>query len=72
MTEWRLEAFKAWKEMIEPEWANVKYEKPKFQDISYYSAPVQKPKLDSLDHVDPELLKTFEKLGISIDEQKRL
>ncbi|MFK5959025.1 MAG: Fe-S cluster assembly protein SufB, partial [Lutibacter sp.] len=72
MTEWRLDAFKIWKEMEEPEWANVNYEKPKFQEISYYSAPIQKPKLDSLDEVDPELLKTFEKLGISIDEQKRL
>ena len=72
MTKWRLEAFKVWSEMKEPDWANVNYEKPKFQDISYYSAPVQKKKLDSLDEVDPELLKTFEKLGISIDEQKRL
>ena len=45
--------------MKEPEWANVRYEKPKFQDISYYSAPVQKKQLDSLDQVDPELLKTF-------------
>lgn len=72
MTEWRLDAFKIWKEMEEPDWANVKYEKPDFQGISYYSAPKQKPKLESLDQVDPELLKTFEKLGISIDEQKRL
>ena len=72
MTNWRLEAFKIWKEMKEPEWANVRYEKPSFQDISYYSAPIQKPILDSLDQVDPELLKTFTKLGISIDEQKRL
>jgi Fe-S cluster assembly protein SufB len=58
--------------MEEPDWANVNYEKPDFQAISYYSAPVQKKKLDSLDEVDPELLKTFAKLGISIDEQKRL
>ena len=72
MTNWRLEAFKIWKEMKEPEWANVRYEKPSFQNISYYSAPIQKPILDSLDQVDPELLKTFTKLGISIDEQKRL
>ena len=72
MTEWRLDAFRVWKEMKEPEWANVRYEKPSFQDISYYSAPKQKPKLNSLDEVDPELLKTFEKLGISIGEQKRL
>ncbi|MBE0424555.1 MAG: Fe-S cluster assembly protein SufB, partial [Lutibacter sp.] len=72
MTEWRLDAYRVWKEMTEPEWANVHYEKPSFQDISYYSAPKQKPKLNSLDEVDPELLKTFEKLGISIGEQKRL
>ena len=72
MTEWRLEAFQIWKKMKEPNWANVKYEKPNFQDISYYSAPKQKKELESLDEVDPELLKTFEKLGISIDEQKRL
>jgi Fe-S cluster assembly protein SufB len=72
MTEWRLEAFKIWQTMTEPDWANVTYEKPDFQNISYFSAPKKKPKLDSLDQVDPELLKTFEKLGISVDEQKRL
>jgi len=72
MTEWRLDAFKIWKEMKEPDWANVTYTKPNFQEISYYAAPKKKPKLESLDQVDPELLKTFEKLGISIDEQKRL
>ena len=72
MTEWRLEAFRYWKEMVEPEWANVKYQKPDFQAISYYSAPNSKPKYDSLDEVDPELLATFEKLGISLDEQKKL
>ena len=72
MTQWRLEAFKAWKEMKEPEWANVLYKKPDFQAISYYSAPNSKPKYDSIDEVDPELLATFEKLGISLDEQKKL
>ena len=72
MTEWRLEAFKIWSEMIEPEWANVQYKKPDFQDIAYYSAPKKKPKLNSLDEVDPELLATFEKLGISLEEQKKL
>ncbi|HRB71352.1 Fe-S cluster assembly protein SufB [Flavobacterium sp. WV_118_3] len=72
MTEWRLEAFRAWTEMIEPEWANVHYEKPDFQAISYYSAPKKKDKYQSLDEVDPELLETFKKLGISIDEQKKL
>ena len=72
MTDWRLKAFKSWQEMEEPEWANVKYSKPDFQKISYYSAPKGKDKYDSLDEVDPELLKTFEKLGISINEQKKL
>ncbi|QQU03392.1 Fe-S cluster assembly protein SufB [Myroides odoratus] len=72
MTNWRLEAFRIWKEMTEPEWANVHYEKPDFQSISYYSAPKSKDKYTSLDEVDPELLETFNKLGISIDEQKRL
>lgn len=72
MTEWRLEAFRYWQTMIEPEWANVHYEKPDFQAISYYSAPVKKPKFNSLDEVDPELLDTFNRLGISLDEQKKL
>ena len=72
MTEWRLEAFRAWEKMIEPEWGNIHYEKPDFQAISYYSAPNTKPKFDSLDEVDPELLETFKKLGISMDEQKML
>ena len=58
--------------MTEPEWANVKYPKPNFQEIAYYSAPKKKPKLNSLDEVDPDLLETFKKLGISIDEQKKL
>ena len=72
MTSWRLDAFKSWKEMIEPEWANVNYKKPDFQAISYYSAPNSKPKYDSIDEVDPELIATFKKLGISLDEQKKL
>lgn len=72
MTEWRLEAFRIWQNMEEPEWANVKYDKPDFQAIQYYAAPKKKPSLKSLDEVDPELLKTFEKLGISLEEQKRL
>jgi Fe-S cluster assembly protein SufB len=72
MTKWRLDAFKKWQEMKEPEWANVKYEKPDLQKISYYSAPSNKPKYNSLDEVDPELLETFKKLGISVDEQKKL
>ncbi len=72
MTKWRLEAYRSWLTMKEPEWANVKYEKPDFQGISYYSAPKKKNQYKSLDEVDPELLKTFDKLGISIDEQKKL
>ena len=72
MTEWRLEAYKAWKEMDEPEWANVKYNKPDYQSISYYSAPMKKDKYKSLDEVDPELIETFNRLGISLDEQKKL
>ena len=62
MLEWRLDAFQTWSKMIEPNWANVHYQKPDFQAISYYSAPKQQKTLDSLDEVDPELLKTFEKL----------
>ncbi len=69
---WRLDAFQKFQQMTEPDWANVSYSKPDLQAISYYSAPKQKKKLDSLDQVDPELLKTFDKLGISIEEQKRL
>lgn len=72
LLEWRLKAFEQWKQMTEPDWANVEYPKPDFQDIIYYSAPKPKKELESLDEVDPELLKTFDKLGISLDEQKRL
>jgi Fe-S cluster assembly protein SufB len=72
MTDWRLSAFEAWEKMEEPEWPNVNYKKPDFQKISYYSAPKTNPKYESLDEVDPELLKTFDKLGISIEEQKKL
>ncbi|MEK9613504.1 MAG: Fe-S cluster assembly protein SufB [Flavobacteriaceae bacterium] len=72
MTQWRLDAYDSWVKMHEPEWANVNYKKPNLQDISYYSAPKKKAKYESLDEVDPELLKTFDKLGISIEEQKKL
>ncbi len=72
MLEYRLNAYKTWLEMEEPNWANVSYKKPNYQDIIYYSAPKKKPVLDSLDDLDPEMKKTFDKLGISIDEQKRL
>ena len=71
MTQWRLEAYSAWKKMEEPNWHNVKYKKPDFQSISYFSAP-KTNKYKSLDEVDPELIKTFNKLGISIEEQKKL
>jgi len=72
MTEWRLEAFRAWQEMIEPKWANVHYEKPDFQAISYYSAPKKADPNKTLDDVDPELLAMYKKLGISLDEQKKM
>ena len=72
MTEWRLEAYEAWCAMVEPDWANVDYPKPDFQAISYFSAPKKAPKYNSLDEVDPELLDTFKKLGIPIEEQKKL
>lgn len=72
MLEYRLKALKAFQEMEAPDWAHVNFPKIDFQDIIYYSAPKKKPELESLDEVDPELLATFEKLGISLDEQKRL
>ena len=73
MTEWRLKAFRAWKEMPEPNWAKVKYPKIDFQAISYYSAPKSmEDKPQSLEEVDPELLATYEKLGIPLHEQEML
>ncbi len=72
MLEWRLKAFRKWKTLQEPDWANVDYPKVNYQDLIYYSAPKQKVSPKSLDEVDPELLETFEKLGISLTEQKRL
>ncbi len=72
LLEFRLKAYRKWLEMEEPDWANVKHPPIDFQNITYYSAPKTKPKLGSLDEVDPEVLKTFEKLGIPLDEQKRL
>ena len=72
LLEYRLNAFRIWNEMPSPGWAHVKYEEPDFQNICYYSAPKQKKQLESLDQVDPELLRTMEKLGISMEEQKRL
>jgi Fe-S cluster assembly protein SufB len=72
MLDWRLKAFEIWKKMKEPEWAKVNYPKIDYQDIYYYSAPKNTEKLKSLDEVDPELLKTYEKLGIPLNEQKAL
>ena len=72
LLEWRLKALKVWQGMTEPEWAHVNYPKVDFQDLHYYAAPKPKKKLNSLDEVDPELLDTFKKLGISTEEQKRL
>ena len=72
MLEWRLKAFRNWLKMEEPKWPNVKYPEINYQDIIYYAAPKKKAKVGSLDEVDPELLKTFDKLGISLSEQKRL
>jgi Fe-S cluster assembly protein SufB len=72
MLQWRLDAYKRWVGMTPPKWAHLHHPPIDFQDISYYSAPKQKPLLDSLDEVDPKLLETYEKLGIPIDEQKML
>ncbi len=72
MLEFRLKAFRHWQTLEEPEWAHLHYPAVDFQDIHYFAAPKKKPQLNSLDEVDPELLETFDKLGISLDEQKRL
>lgn len=72
MLEWRLKAFAVWKEMKEPNWAHIHYPAINFQDIIYYSAPKKGPKYESLDEVDPEIIETFNKLGISLEEQKVL
>jgi Fe-S cluster assembly protein SufB len=73
MLDFRLKAYRKWLDMEEPHWwVNVKYPPIDYQNISYYSAPKKKPKLNDLSEADPEVLKTFEKLGIPIDEQKRL
>jgi Fe-S cluster assembly protein SufB len=72
MLEWRLKAYRAWLRMTEPTWHNVHYPPIDYQGISYYAAPKQRPKLNSLDEVDPEIRATFEKLGIPLEEQKLL
>ena len=72
LLEFRLKAFRKWLEMKEPHWLNGFYPQIDYQMISYYSEPKSKPRLESLEEVDPEIIKTFEKLGIPLDEQKRL
>ena len=72
LLEWRLKAFRHWQTMTEPRWPNVKYPPIDYQDAYYYAAPKKKKQLKSLDEVDPEIRETFDKLGISLDEQKRL
>ena len=72
LTEWRLKAYRNWLTMIEPTWQNVEYPPIDFQKMSYYSAPKSTPQYESLDEVDPELLRTYERLGIPLEEQKRL
>lgn len=72
LLKFRLKAFKKWQQMEVPKWSTVQYPPIDFQNISYYSEPKSKPRLESLDEVDPEILKTFERLGIPLDEQKRL
>ena len=72
LTEWRLKAYRHWLTMKEPKWPNVKYPPIDYQDMIYYSAPKPKKLLNSLDEVDPELLETFNKLGIPLEEQKLL
>ncbi len=70
LLEWRLKAFRVWRTMTEPKWHNVHFPPVDFQDIIYYSAPKQKPQLESLDELDPEIKATFDKLGIPLEEQK--
>jgi Fe-S cluster assembly protein SufB len=72
LTEWRLKAYRHWLTMSEPTWHNVHYTVPSYQDIIYYSAPKKQKSLTSLDEVDPKLLEMYDKLGISLQEQKRL
>jgi Fe-S cluster assembly protein SufB len=72
LLDYRLKAYKKWVQMKSPDWANLKIDPVNYQNITYYSVPKQKEKLKSLNEVDPEILKTFEKLGISLDEQKKL
>jgi Fe-S cluster assembly protein SufB len=72
LLDFRLKSYHAWLKMTEPGWANVRYPKINFQEIIYYAAPKKRPQLKSLDELDPEIKATFDKLGISLEEQKRL
>ncbi len=72
LLEWRLKAYKTWEKMTEPTWANVHYPKIDLQSLVFYSAPKQAKKTKNLDEVDPQLLQIYERLGISLNEQKRL
>nr|QID53808.1 feS cluster assembly protein SufB [Blattabacterium sp. (Blaptica dubia)] len=72
MLDWRLESYNIWKKMTPPQWANIKYQVPDFQNISYYSAPKKKIDLNNMEEVDPELIDTFNKLGVPIEERKIL
>src|SRR5689334_351127 len=76
MLQWRLKAYRHWESLekkgAEPKWANVKFPQIDYQDITYYSAPKQKPNLKDLSELDPEILRTYEKLGIPLEEQKML
>src|ERR671936_2005050 len=72
LLEWRLKAYRTWLTMKEPTWANVKFGPIDYQNIIYYAAPKRKPELQSLDEVDPEIRRTFDKLGIPLEEQKLL
>jgi Fe-S cluster assembly protein SufB len=72
LLEWRLKALRLWRTMAEPTWGNIRYGPIDYQNIIYYAAPKARPALDSLDQVDPEIRRTFERLGIPLEEQKRL
>lgn len=72
MLKWRLKAYDFWTKMKEPKWAKVKFPPVNYQDLHYYAAPIKKDKPKSLDEIDPEIRRTYEKLGISLDEQKKL
>ena len=72
LLDYRLKAFKHWKTLTHPKWAKLEIPEIDFEDLYYYSSPKAKPKLESLDEIDPELLATFEKLGIPLTEQKRI